>query len=147
MRSEAATVQEYLAELSPDRRQTVAAIRDLVNDALPQGYVETMNWGMISWEIPLERYPDTYNGQPLGVAALASQKHKCSLYLHGPYMVPELTERIREGFAEAGKKLDMGKSCIRFKTMDDLPEDVIREAVAALDPDQFIEAYEAVKRR
>lgn len=147
MRSEATTVQEYLEELDPDRRATVAAIRDLVNEALPQGYVETMNWGMISWEIPLERYPDTYNGQPLGVVALASQKQKCSLYLFGPYMVQALTERIQEGFAQAGKKLDMGKSCIRFKSPDDLPQDVIREAVAALDPDQFIEAYEAVKGR
>lgn len=147
MRSEATTVEAYLAELPPERRETVAAVRALVNEALPEGYVETMNWGMISWEIPLERYPDTYNGQPLGVAALASQKQKCSLYLFGPYMVPALTERISEGFAAAGKKLDMGKSCIRFRTMDDLPEEVIRQAVGALDPDGFIAAYEAVKRR
>lgn len=147
MRSEASTVEEYLRGLPSDRRETVAAVRDLVNSALPDGYLEGMNWGMISWEIPLERYPDTYNGQPLGVVALASQKNKCSLYLHGPYMVPALTERIRDGFAAAGKKLDMGKSCIRFRTADDLPPQVIREAVGALDPDQFIAAYEAVKRR
>ncbi|HSG49674.1 MAG TPA: DUF1801 domain-containing protein [Longimicrobiales bacterium] len=147
MRSEATDVTQYLAELPPDRRQTIAAVREMILEALPDGYVESVNWGMIAYEIPLERYPETYNGQPLGVVALASQKNKCSLYLHGPYMDPDLTERIRAGFEAAGKKLDMGKSCIRFKTADDLVPDVIREAVSALDPDQFIGLYERARRK
>lgn len=147
MRSEATTVAEYLDELPADRRETIAAVREVILEALPEGYVESMNWGMIAYEIPLERYPDTYNGQPLVVAALASQKNKCSLYLHGPYMDPRLTARIRSEFEAAGKKLDMGKSCIRFRKVDDLVPGVIRESVAALAPDQFIALYEQARRK
>lgn len=147
MQSSATTVEEYLAELSPERRATVATVRNLVREALPPGYQERMNWGMIAWEVPLERYPDTYNGQPLLVAALASQKRHCSLYLHGAYMKPELVERLEDGFAEAGLKLDMGKSCVRFKTPEDLPGAVIREVAGALDPDEFIALYESARGR
>lgn len=147
MRSDAKTVAEYLEELPEDRRETVAAVRELVRDALPPGFSERMNWGMIAWEVPLERYPDTYNGQPLLLAALASQKRHCSLYLHGAYMKPELVRRLEDGFAEAGLKLDMGKSCVRFRTPDDLPAPVIRDVVGALDPDDFVALYESARRR
>lgn len=147
MRSEAETVEEYLAELPPERRSTVSAVRELVGEALPPGYEERMNWGMIAWEVPLERYPDTYNGQPLLVAALASQKRHCSLYLHGVYMDPERLRRLQEGFAEAGLKLDMGKSCVRFKSPDDLPAEVIREVVGSMESDDFIALYESSRRR
>ena len=147
MRSEATTVEEYLAELPEDRRATVEQVRELVRGALPKGYREGMNWGMIAWEIPLERYSDTYNGQPLLVAALASQKRHCSLYLQGVYMDPELVRRLVTGFAEAGLKLDMGKSCVRFKTPDDLAAEVIREVVGAMEPDAFIALYESSRRR
>lgn len=145
MRSDASSVEEYLAELDEERRETVAAVRALVRDALPDGFTEEMNWGMISWELPLERYADTHNGKPLQLAALASQKRHCSLYLHGAYMDPELVKRLEEGFAEAGLKLDMGRSCVRFRTPGDLPPDVIREVVGALDPDGFIALYESAR--
>ena len=79
--SKAKTVEDYLDELPPDRRAVVSAVRDLVNANLPEGYVETMNWGMIAWEVPLSRYPVTYNKQPLGYVALAAQKNAYSLYL------------------------------------------------------------------
>ncbi len=147
MQSSATTVDEYLAELAPERRATVAAVRDLVREALPQGFDERMNWGMIAWEVPLERYPDTYNGQPLLVAALASQKRHCSLYLHGVYMNPGLVRRLEDGFTEAGLKLDMGKSCVRFKTPEDLPLEVVRDVVGAMRPDEFIALYEASRKR
>jgi hypothetical protein len=75
MQSDADTVEDYLAELPEDRRATISAVRDVVNENLPAGYRETMAFGMIGWGIPLEDYPDTYNGQPLGIAALASQKN------------------------------------------------------------------------
>ena len=81
--SKAATVEEYLAELPDDRREAISEVRDLILDHLPDGYVEGMNWGMIVYEVPLERYPDTYNKQPIGLVALASQKNYMSLYL-GP---------------------------------------------------------------
>jgi len=147
MRSEATTVVGYLDELPPDRRETIAAVRAMILESLPEGFAEAMNWGMISYEIPLERYSGTYNGQPLGVVALAAQKHGCSLYLHGPYMDPVLTDQLRAAFHAAGKKLDMGKSCVRFRTVDDLVPDAIREAVSALDPDQFIALYEKARGR
>jgi uncharacterized protein YdhG (YjbR/CyaY superfamily) len=147
MRSEAKTVEEYLAELTHERRATMMSVRKLVRDAVPDGYQERMNWGMIAWEVPLERFPDTYNGQPLLLAALASQKRHCSLYLQGVYMDPELTKRLEEGFAEEELKLDMGKSCVRFKTPEDLPGEVIREVVSAMAPEDLIARYEAAGRR
>ena len=91
VRSNAATVEEYLNELAPDRREQIEAVRNVVLDKLPEGYAESMNWGMISWEIPLERYPKTYNKQPLMYAALASQKNYMSLYLMCVYV--RTTER------------------------------------------------------
>lgn len=81
--SRAATIPEYLAALAPDRREVVSVVRDLVNRSLPAGFEEGMQYGMIGWYVPLSRYPDTYNGQPLGIVALAAQKSYLSLYLDG----------------------------------------------------------------
>lgn len=142
MRSEATTPEAYLAELPEDRRDVVSAVRDLVLANLPAGYEESMNWGMISYEVPLERYPDTYNGQPLGYIALASQKRNCALYMNGIYMSEERRKAFEAGFAVAGKKLDIGKSCVRFRTLSDLPLDHIAETVAAVDVDEFVALYE-----
>ena len=114
---------------------------------LPRGYRESMNWGMVCYEVPLEKYPDTYNGQPLGYAALAAQKNYIALHLMCAYQDSELEKKLREGFARAGKKLDMGKSCIRFKKLEDLPLDVIGELVATLTPEQFIARYEAARKK
>src|SRR5918996_2174883 len=108
--SKAATPEAYLADLPPERQALVAKVRDLVNANLPDGYVERMNWGMISWELPLERYPDTYNGQPLAVASLANQKRHMALYLVGVYGDEGNQAWLREQWAATGKKLDMGKS-------------------------------------
>jgi hypothetical protein len=141
--SKAATVEEYLQELPEDRREVVSTVRDVILRNLPDGYSETMAWGMISYGIPLERYPTTYNGQPLGYAALAAQKNSYSLYLLGVYMDPEQEEALREAFRREGKKLDMGKSCIRFRKPADLPLDAIGELIAASTPEQFIARYEA----
>jgi len=145
--SSASTAEEYLAELPPERAEVMSVLRALILENLPEGYVESMNWGMLCYEIPLERYPKTYNGQPLGIAALAAQKHYYSLYLMGEYADPAAERRLRDGFAKAGKKLDMGKSCLRFKTLDDLPLDVIAAAIAAATPDEQIARYEAARAR
>jgi len=123
----------------------ISQIRDLIRKNLPKGYVESLNWGMLSYEIPLERYPDTYNGQPLGYVALAAQKNGYSLYLLGPYGDESQAEKLREGFAKAGKKLDMGKSCVRFKKPEDLALDAIASAIASTPPDAFIAQYESVR--
>lgn len=142
--SKAKRVAEYLAALPPDRRKKMAAVRKLVKAALPKGYKEVMNWGMICWEIPLSAYPRSHNAQPLCYVALAAQKQHLSLYLTAAYMFSEQTEAIRSGFKAAGKKLDMGKSCIRFRSADDLALPVIRACIAAIPPGRYILRYEEV---
>jgi hypothetical protein len=141
-RSDAATVDAYLDELPEDRRATLAAVRDVVLSHLPEGYTEGMAYGMIGWAIPLSAYPDTYNKQPLGVACLAAQKRYNALYLNFLFD-PELEARLRAAFSEAGKKLDMGKACVRFKTVDDLPLEAIGRLVADVPPERLIAAYES----
>ena len=143
--SRATTVEQYLSELPEDRRAVVEAVRDLIRRRLPAGYRESMSWGMISYEIPLERYPDTYNKQPLGYVALAAQKNAYSLYLLGVYADPAQEARLREAFRAAGKKLDMGKSCLRFRKLDDLPLDALGDLIASTPPDAYIALYEAGK--
>ena len=143
--SKAATVADYLAELEPARRAEIEAVRNLVNAALPAGYVETMGFGMISWVIPLADYPDTYNRQPLAYAALAAQKNANSLYLNCVYASDERTARLRDAWAATGKTLDMGKSCIRFKRAADLAQDVVAAEISATPPADFIALYERVK--
>ena len=141
--SKASTPEAYLAELSPERAALLGRVRDLVNANLPPGYVERMSWGMIGWELPLETYPDTYNGQPLVYAALAAQKNHNALYLNCVYASEERTGRLREAYAAAGKKLDMGKSCLRFRKAEDLAEDALAEAIGSAPVDAFIAEYEA----
>ncbi|MEW5927158.1 MAG: DUF1801 domain-containing protein [Gemmatimonadota bacterium] len=105
-----------------------------------------MGFGMIVWEIPLERYPVTYNKQPLAYAALAAQKNYYALYL-SVYQDAEQEGAFREEFARAGKKLDMGRSCVRFRKLDDLPLDVIGRTVAATPPEELIRRYEESRRK
>jgi uncharacterized protein YdhG (YjbR/CyaY superfamily) len=141
--SNATTVEQYLAELPDDRRADVKAIRDMVLENLPAGYVETMRWGMITYEIPLDIYPDTYNGQPLMFLALAAQKRHLALYLTNVAFVPGGEERFKTRYRETGKKLDMGRSCLRFKSADDLASELVAETIRSTSLDEFIEGYEA----
>lgn len=145
--SSAATVGQYLDELPPERREVVAAVRDVVRRHLPAGYDETMNWGMICYEIPLARYPDTYNEQPLCYVALAAQKHHYALYLPHVDEGSGHQRALREAYAARGKRLDMGRSCLRFRRVDDLPLDVIGRIVASTTPDAYIARYEASRAR
>ena len=145
--SKATTVEQYLDELPPERRQVVSTVRQMVLANLPTGYKETMNWGMISYEIPLERYPDTYNKQPLGYVALAAQKHYYSLYLMGAYADGEQDSYLKDGFKKAGKKLDMGKSCVRFKKLEDIPLDVLGHVISSTTPDRYIKYYEESRKK
>ena len=138
MKRSATTVTEYLAALPEDRRAAIKAVRAVVQKHLPKGYVEMIGWGSIAWAVPLEVYPDTYNGQPLMYAALASQKHYMALYLMCSYMNPVLQEKLATGFKAAGKKLDMGKACIRFRKLDDLALDSIAGVVAALPMKDYV---------
>ena len=142
---QATSVEAYLASLPDDRRREVERVRRVVNANLPAGYVEDVGFGMICYSVPLSVYPDTYNKQPLMYAALASQKNHLSLYLMSAYDDTPLERRLRDAFAAAGKKLDKGKSCIRFKRADDLPLDAIGEAVAAIPMDRWIQIAKSVR--
>ena len=106
-----------------------------------------MNWGMISWEIPLDRYPKTYNKQPLMYAALASKKNYMSLYLMCVYVHDGTQTEFERRFKASGKKLNMGKSCVRFKTTDDLPMDLIAYTIASTSVDDYIKSYEAARKK
>ncbi len=141
--SAALTVDDYLRALPAERREVVAAVRALVRGHLPRDIAETMNWGMICWEIPLSRYPTTYNGQPLMVAALAAQKNHHSLYLTCVSYDEATVRTLTMAFAAIGKKFDAGKSCLRFQRVDDLPVAALGEILASLDVDQFIARHEA----
>ena len=143
VRRDASSVDGYLASLPADRREVVERTLALVREHIPDGFEEGMNYGMIGWFVPLSRYPDTYNGQPLGIVSLAAQKNHTALYLSAPYTDPALDGRIRKAYADAGRRLDMGKSCLRFKRFEDLETGVIGEVIAAVSPDRFIELYEA----
>lgn len=145
--SKAKTVDDYLKELPEDRRAVVSAVRDLVNRHLPAGYVEAMSWGMISWEIPLSRYPATYNRQPLAYVALAAQKQYYALYLMACYANSTQDVALRNAYADAGKALDMGKSCLRFKALDDLLPEVIGGVVASTPVHAHIAQYQASRAR
>lgn len=145
MQSQSKTVAEYLAELPADRRETVEAVRRVILAHLPPGYEEAMNWGMIAYQVPLERYPHTYNGQPLMYAALASQKAHLSLYLTSIYMDDEARAKFEAAYRATGKRYDTGKSCVRFKKLDDLPLELVGEAIGALGVDEFVARVESAQ--
>ena len=139
-------VTGFLDRLPAERRQHVERVRDVVTRHLPAGYEEVVSKDMLVYQVPLERYADTYNGHPLWYVALASQKAYLSLHLMPVYGDVRQAKRLKDGFRTAGKKLDMGKSCIRFKTADDLALDAIGEIVAATPLDRWVQIAEAARR-
>ena len=145
--SKATTVAAYLKALPADRRSALSKVRRVIKKHLPRGYREVMNWGMISYEVPLRRYTNTYNGRPLMYAALAAQKNYVSLHLVAAYGSPVLGARLKAGFRAAGKRLDMGKGCIRFREAEDLELGVIGEIIASVSVDKYIAHVEAAQAR
>ena len=144
--SAAATVEDYLTELPEDRRAAISAVRDVILANLPDGFVEAMSWGMIAYEVPLGTFPDTYNGKPLMLAALASQKRHMAVYLTSIYADEDLQSWFEAAYRATGKRLDMGKSCVRFRHFDDLPTELIGEAIARVSLDEFLDSYRASRR-
>jgi hypothetical protein len=136
------TPAQYIASLPADRAKTIATVRALVNKHIPSGYDECLIWGTIGWTIPLSRYPDTYNKQPICYVALASQKNYCSLYLMGAFWSASQLEQLKAAFKSAGKKLDMGKCCVHFESPDDLPLEAIGKLISAISSEKWIEMYE-----
>ena len=138
MQSDATSVTQYLAELPADRRAAIEAVRQTILANLPAGYEEAMNWGMITYQVPFARYPNTYNGQPLAYAALASQKNYMSVYLMGIYANEETRQAFETTYLATGKRYDVGKSCVRFRKLDDLPLELIGESVAQFSVDEYV---------
>jgi hypothetical protein len=143
--SEATTVEQYLAELEDERRAQIEPVHRVVHDAMPAGYEESVAWGMLSWSVPLETYPDTYNGQPLSYVCLAAQKRHNALYLMGLYSGSEQAAEFRRAWTEDGRRLDMGKSCLRYRTVEDLRLDLVRETVASIPPEKLIALHERAR--
>jgi len=147
MQSNARTVEEYLQSLPEDKKISLEQVRDVILSRLPEGYEEVMNWGMISYQVPLERFPDTYNGKPLLYAALAAQKNHMAVYLSGIYISEERRKRFEEAYRRTGKRFDTGKSCVRFKKLEDLPLDLIGEAIADMPVEMFTRQVEKARSR
>lgn len=150
MQSAAKTVAEYLAELPEDRRKEIRAVRKVIKDNLPTGLREVMLYGMITYVVPLSRYPKGYlekKDAPLPFIALASQKGYMALYLMSLYGEKKVAAWFKKEYAASGKRLDMGKSCVRFRKVENLPLDVIAKAVSAVSMEEFIDSYEKSRTR
>jgi hypothetical protein len=149
MQSKATTVDQYISELPQDRREAIQAVRRLILENLDRDYEEGMQYGMIGYYVPHRTYPPGYHcdpRQPLPFAGLASQKGYMSIYLGCVYGHDEQMKSFQQAWAKTGKKLDMGKSCLRFRKLDDLALDVIADAIRNVPAKKFIEHYESVLR-
>ncbi|HEU4436248.1 MAG TPA: DUF1801 domain-containing protein [candidate division Zixibacteria bacterium] len=145
MQSKAKTVKEYLNELPPDRKTAISAVREVILKNLPKGFEEMMQYGMIGYSVPHSVYPPGYHcdpKQPLPFVGLASQKNHMAVYMMNIYMDKETENWFTKAYKATGKKLDIGKSCIRFKKLDDLALDVIGQAVGRKSVKEYIALYE-----
>lgn len=139
MRSSASTVEEYMGELPEERRAAIGAVRQVILKNLPEGYEEVMNWGMITYQVPLETYADTYNKKPLMYAALAAQKNHMAVYLTAIYMNEKTNREFETAYRATGKRYDVGKSCVRFRELADLPLELIGKSIASLQVSEFVD--------
>jgi hypothetical protein len=140
----ALTVAGYVAALPPERKKAISVVRRVIKQHLPKGYQETMQYGMLSYVVPLSKYPEGYLGKkdvPLPYLCLASQKNHMAVYLMCVYGDPKLARWFSAAWKKTGKKLDMGKSCLRFKAVDDLALDVLGEAIARVSVADCINLY------
>lgn len=155
MQSKAKTVSAYLRELPPERRTALLVVRKVILKHLPKGYEESMQYGMIGYSVPLKRYPKGYLGDkktPLPYAGLASQKNHMAVYLMNIYGDKKATKWFKNEYKKsipgrAGKKLDMGKSCVRFRKLKDLPLPLIGKAIARTSVKDLIIYYEHARKR
>ena len=145
------TVSAYLASLPPEKRMVIEEARALVLEHIPKGYAEFMNWGVINWGVPLEEFSNTHNGQPLCYVGLGAQKNYNSLYLmgvhdtSGKYTSPFSEKLLADAFKKAGKRLDMGKCCLHFKTLDDLEVESVAKVIAMSTPKEYVAYYKRMK--
>jgi len=144
----ASNVTEYLASLPADRREALNEVRKGINRALPKGYEEGFQFGMISWFVPLSTYPAGYGGNkkvPLPLISAAAKKGYMALHMICFYGQPELREWFLAQYAKSGKKLDMGQGCLRFKKLEDLAMDVVEKTIARLPVKKYTAGYQAMR--
>ena len=147
MRSKAKTVAEYVAKLPAERREAMENVRSVILKNLPEGMEEAMNWGMITYQVPLSVCPNTYNHQPLMYAALASQKNHMAVYLSSVYMDPSAQAAFEQAYRATGKRYDAGKSCVRFRRLDDLPLELIGRAIESMTMQEFVERVQGIREK
>ena len=140
-------VESYIAELPADRKEVFEHLRQTILENLPSGFAETISYGMVGYVVPHSIYPDGYHCNPklpLPFLSIASQKNAISLYNMGIYADPSLLEWFTAEYPKhSNRKLDMGKSCIRFKKFDEIPFDLIGELVRKMSVEQWIKLYES----
>ena len=149
MQSKAKTVQQYLDELPDDRQEAISAVRDVMLKNLPKGFEEGMQYGMIGYYVPHSVYPAGYHcnpKEPLPYASLASQKNYMSIYLMCIYGDEQHKDWFVDAWKKTGKKLDMGKSCVRFKKLDDVPLKVVGQAIKKVTVKKYIQFYETATK-
>ena len=151
MKSEAKTVNDYVNSLPEDRKTAINKLRKVVKQNLPEGFAEEMNYGMIGYVVPLSRYPAGYldnNNQPLPFMNIASQKNYIAIYHMGMYSDPVLMTWFKEEYEEAySKKLDIGKTCLRFRNMENIPFELIGMLSNKITVEQWIKQYEQNKKK
>jgi hypothetical protein len=138
----ASTPKAYLASLPSDRRAAISAVRDVILANLPPGYAEVATERMLAYAVPLSRHPGLYAGRPLWVAALASMKNGMSLHLMSVYGDPARRRAFEAAYVKAGKRLDMGKACVNFRHVEDLPLDVIAKVISSVPVDAYVALVE-----
>ncbi|SDQ76524.1 protein of unknown function (DU1801) [Chryseobacterium soldanellicola] len=147
MQIPAVSIEDYISKIPEERQEIFKKIFDTINDNLPKGFTNNISYGMVGWAVPLETYPAGYHctpGSPLPFMSLASQKNFIAFYHMGMYAKPELLNWFTEEFPKHSKrKLDMGKSCVRFKKMDDIPLELIAELSKKMTVEDWINTYES----
>ncbi|WP_312341644.1 DUF1801 domain-containing protein [Chryseobacterium binzhouense] len=147
MQISSTSIEDYVSKLPEERQEVFKKLFDTIKNHLPEGFEENISYGMIGWGVPLEKYPAGYHctpGSPLPFISVASQKNFIAVYHMGMYAKPELLNWFTEEFPKHSKrKLDMGKSCIRFKKMDEIPFKLIAELSKKMTVDEWISLYEA----
>jgi hypothetical protein len=147
MKSSARTPGAYVASLPADRRLAITRIRAEILKNLPEGFEDTVDFGHIAYVVPLKRFPCTYNGHPLMYAALGSQKRHMAVYLTPVYADPATEKWFKAEYRKSGKKLDMGKSCVRFAKLYDLPLELSGRAIARTPLEEFVRRCEAARSK
>lgn len=147
MQIAAVSIEDYISKIPEERQEIFKKIFDTINDNLPKGFINNISYGMVGWAVPLETYPAGYHctpGSPLPFMALASQKNFIAFYHMGMYAKPELLNWFVEEFPKHSKrKLDMGKSCVRFKKMDNIPVELLAEVSKKMTVEDWINTYES----